>query len=73
MNIAFLFARGHTVAAVAEAAEVNHATAWKWKEGKFNPDWTRICKLHARGLLTDADLRAGGLAIPLRDPATEVA
>lgn len=65
MKIQFLFeTRGRSVAEVAAAAEVNPATAWKWKSGKQNPDWERICKLHARGFITDDDLRAAGLAIP---------
>lgn len=64
MDIVFLFDR-HSVTDVARAAGVDSGTASKWKSGKQRPDWTRVCRLYARGMLTDADLRAAGLAIPL--------
>lgn len=64
MDIVFLFSR-HSVTDVARAAGVDSGTASKWKSGRQCPDWTRVCRLYARGMLTDADLRAAGLAIPL--------
>ena len=67
VDIAFLFARGLSVTEVARAAGVDSGTASKWKSGKQKPDWIRICRLYARGVLTDDDLRAAGLAIPRTD------
>lgn len=69
MDIRFLFSR-RSVTEVAEAAGVDSGTASKWKAGKQKPDWKRVCALYARGLITEADLRAGGLPIPL--PASAV-
>jgi hypothetical protein len=66
MDLRFLFQRpGNTVTSVAAAAEVNPSTASRWKEGRSTAEWPQIVKLYARGLITDADLRAAGLAIPL--------
>ena len=67
MDLRFLFRRpGMTIAVVAAAAGVHQTTAWRWREGA-KPDWDQITRLHGAGLLTDADLRAAGLAIPLPD------
>ena len=65
MWLQFLFARpGMTVTQVARAAEVHHTTASRWKAGKRKADWEAVTLLYARGILTDDDLRAAGLAIP---------
>jgi transcriptional regulator with XRE-family HTH domain len=70
MNLEFLFRRdGVTLEIVAEAAGVHVTTASRWKTGSRRARWEHITKLHARGLLTDDDLRAGGLAIPRRTEA----
>lgn len=72
MKLTFLFLRpGVTVTLVAEAAEVDMGTASRWKSGERPAKWPHICKLYARGLLSDEDLRAAGLAIPRSaSPAT---
>ncbi len=65
MDLRFLFQRaGNTVTSVAAAAGVNPSTASRWKDGG-RAEWPQITRLYACGLITDADLRAAGLAIPL--------
>ena len=65
MDLKFLFARGGvTIKAVAEAAGVDFSTAYRWSTGEREAKWLHVTKLYARGLLTDDDLRAAGLAIP---------
>lgn len=71
MDLRFLFKRpGNTVTSVARAAGVNPSTASRWKEGRVRAEWPQIVKLHACGLITDVDLRAAGLAIPLASAAS---
>lgn len=69
MDLRFLFERGITPSRVAEVADVDHSTAWRWSKGKDCDSYTAVARLHAHGLLTDGDLRANGLAIPLTAPA----
>lgn len=71
MDIVFLFDR-HSVTEVSRAAGVDSGTASKWKSGRQRPDWTRVCRLYACGMLTDADLRAAGLAIPLKSEVASI-
>lgn len=70
MDLRFLFRRaGNTVTSVAAAAGVRPSTASRWKRGS-QADWPAVCRLYASGLITDTDLRAAGLAIPLAAPSS---
>lgn len=70
MDLTFLFRRpGNTVTSVAKAAGVNPSTASRWKDGATKADWIYVCRLYAQGILTNEDLRAAGLSIPVQsDP-----
>ena len=47
---------------VADGAHVHLSTAYRWKRGK-EPDAKQLAALRAAGLLTTADLRAGGVEV----------
>lgn len=69
MDISFLRHRkGHTIAAVAAAAGVDKSTAWRWVvKGQDCDSHAALSRLHSHGILTDEDVRAGGMAIALAD------
>jgi hypothetical protein len=73
MDLTFLARReGVTINRIAEVAGVDHSTAWRWVSRGDDCDRVSvISRLHAHGILTDADLRAGGFAIglPVAAPA----
>lgn len=69
MKIDHIFRReGVTPQKVADAADVHLSTAYRWRDGTAL-EWVHITRLHARGIITDDDLRAAGLS--LSRPAAE--
>lgn len=57
---------------LADAADVTLPTVSKWATKNLIADFSVIRRLHARGYITDDDLRAAGLAIPRREDITDV-
>ena len=64
MDIRFLFRdRGVTPREAAKAARRHISTAYRWRNGEIDPDAEALVALRAAGLLTTADLRAGGVEV----------
>ena len=52
---------GGSINAIANAAGVHYATAWKWTNGKLRPDWKHIPAIEAAtgGAVTAQDFVPG--------------
>lgn len=72
MDLTFLRHRKKlTIARVAEVAGVDKTTAWRWiAKGQDCDSHAALSRLHAHGIITDEDVRAGGMAFAIADGGT---